>query len=126
MPNIADDGASEGWRGLLGVLSDEELGQYGDMALDQARQESRRAAVHAVMLIAAICLIAWAAWTIYTDTVGGWLVYLALAASAVLIYLPWQSLKVRKLWLGHHARVREEVARRQRGASSDKNATDGG
>ncbi len=124
MPNTADEG--EGWRGLLGVLSDEELGQYGELALDQARKESQRAALHAVMLLAAMCLIAWASWTIYHDGQTGWLVYLALVAGGVLVYLPWQSLKVRKLWLGHHARVEEEVARRQREASGGKNATDGG
>ncbi|MBU2581064.1 MAG: hypothetical protein KJ622_05030 [Alphaproteobacteria bacterium] len=103
----------EKWAGLLGVLTEEELDQYGQMALDQVRHESSRAAIHATMLLAAVALIGWAGWTIYRLGEAGALVYLALAAAGLLIYMPWRSVKTRKLWLGHYARVEQELARRR-------------
>ncbi|MCH9806436.1 MAG: hypothetical protein K0U74_01770 [Alphaproteobacteria bacterium] len=110
----------EGWRGLLGVLTDEELTQYGQMALDQVRRETSRNLIYGLMVIAGLALIAWAAWTIYGIGETGWLVYLALGAAGILVYLPWRSVKTRKLWLGHYERVKQELARRNEEPDEDR------
>ena len=111
----------ENWAGLLGVLTDEELDQYGQMAMDQVRQETNRTILHLLMLLGAVALIFWAGWTIYYVGKTGWPVYLALAAAGLFVYIPWRSVKTRKLWLGHYDRVKQELARRQ-----SANETDGG
>lgn len=105
----------ESWRGLLGVLTDEELKQYGSMALDQVRRETNRTLLNVLMLLAAVALIAWASWTIYYVGESGWLVYLALATAGLFVYMPWRSVKTKKLWLGHYERVKQELDRRQTG-----------
>jgi len=53
----------------------------------------------------------------------GSLVYLALAAAGVCIYIPWRSVKTRKLWLGHYVRVKQELSRRQDGGEGSKRET---
>lgn len=111
----------ENWAGLLHVLTDEELDQYGQMAMDQVRHETSRTILHVLMLLVAVALIGWSGWTIYYVGDTGWLVYLALAAAGLFVYIPWRSVKTRKLWLGHYARVKQELARRQ-----NENETDGG
>lgn len=103
----------ENWTGLLGVLTEEELDQYGQMAMDQVRRETRRGVLHALMLIAAVALITVAGWRIYFTGELGWLVVLALASAGLFVYIPWRSVKTRKLWLGHYERVKQEIARRQ-------------
>lgn len=104
----------EKWNGLLGILTEEELDQYGQMAMDQVRKETRRGILHVPMVLAAVALLLWSAWTIYYVGEPGWLVYVALAAAALFVYIPWRSVKTRKLWQGHYERVKEEMARRQR------------
>ena len=103
----------ENWTGLLGVLTEEELDQYAQMAMDQVRHETSRAVLHVAMLIAGLGLVGWAGWTIYRLGEAGWSVYLALATAGVCIYIPWRSVKTRKLWLRHYARVKQELERRQ-------------
>lgn len=109
----------ESWRGLLGVLTDEELAQYGQMAMDQVRIETRRNWAYGLMILAGLALIAWSAWTMFGLGKTGWLVYLALLAAGIFIYLPWRSVKTRKLWLGHYERVKNELARRNDGSENN-------
>lgn len=115
----------ERWSDLLGYLTDEELDQYGRMALDQARKERARLSLHILLVLAALGLIAWASWTIYHVGEAGWLVYLELIAAGICLYIPWLSIKSRERWLGHFARVNEERARRQESAADGETATDG-
>ncbi len=105
----------EDWRGLLGVLTEEELNQYGSMAMDQVRRETNRTLLNLLMLLTALALIAWAGWTIYHVGESGWLVYLALGLAGVFVYFPWRSAKTKKLWLGHYERVKQELDRRHTG-----------
>lgn len=110
----------ENWKGLLGVLTEEELAQYAQMAMDQVRRETSRAALHVVLFVTGLGLMGWAGWTIYRLGEAGLPVYLALAAAGVCIYVPWRSVKTRKLWLGHYKRVEQELSRRQTGAEGSK------
>ncbi|KUO58080.1 MAG: hypothetical protein APF80_08640 [Alphaproteobacteria bacterium BRH_c36] len=113
----------EDWKRLLGVLTEEELAQYAQMALDQVRRETSRAALHVALLLSGVGLMGWAGWTIYRLGEVGSLVYLALAAAGVCIYIPWRSVKTRKLWLGHYVRVKQELSRRQDGGEGSKRET---
>jgi hypothetical protein len=56
-PNTDD---AEGWHGLLGALTDDELARYGEIAADQRRQEWRHAWAQLLLSGASVAFLAWA------------------------------------------------------------------
>ncbi|MDX2289339.1 MAG: hypothetical protein NW217_11030 [Hyphomicrobiaceae bacterium] len=101
-----------GWSEMLDVLSEDELRQYGQMALDQMKIEARWAWLQAFLIAGGLLCLAY-------GVVGGvrrgadWAVIYAFAASAGLLYWPWRSRQIKRLWRGHYDAVKHELERRQ-------------
>jgi hypothetical protein len=114
---------AEGWHGLLAVLSNEELKQYRQLALDQVRREARKWWLNGSMLLVAVSSGGWGLAALYQ---GGlwprWLWALTLAGAAS--YWPWRSRKTERLWEGHAKAVENEMARRD-GTAAGLRAEDG-
>lgn len=108
--------SGEGWGELLKVLSDEELDQYATLANDQVRQERRWVWIQLIMLAAAIGLTVWLVWRAARQGPDMSTLY-ASALAIGLIYWPWRSAKVCRLWKRHSAAVGQEVARRRQDAA---------
>ena len=49
----------DGWHSLLDALTDEELDQYGRMAIDQVRLEVRWAWLQLILAVAGLALAGW-------------------------------------------------------------------
>ncbi|MDX2257319.1 MAG: hypothetical protein NW205_00230 [Hyphomicrobiaceae bacterium] len=113
MPNTAE----RGWAGMLDVLSDDELAQYGRMALDQVALERRWAWLQALLVAAAAGVMAWvllAGWRRGFD----WTLVPALFGLAVIVYWPWRSIRTRQLWRTQHDVVMGELERRRGNATA--------
>ncbi len=102
----------EDWDQLLQVLTDEELKQYGQMALDQVALENRWAWAQAGLALVAVAVAGWGVWTGFKSGFGFgslyWLVPLAIA-----IYWPYRSARTRRLWNVHFKTVNGELVRRK-------------
>ena len=107
--------SGEGWDELLKVLSDEELDQYAEMAMDQVRQERRWAWAQLILLAASMALTVWFVWRAARHGPDMSTLY-AFALAIGLIYWPWRSAKTRRLWQGHCTAVKQEMARRHKDA----------
>lgn len=101
-----------GWPSLLHALTDEELGQYGDLANDQVRREVRWLWAQMLMSIAALGLAGWAL-SRGLETGFDRSRWLSLLGAAALLYWPYRSARIRRLWKGHERMVKDELARRQ-------------
>lgn len=106
--------SGEGWSELLKVLSDEELDQYAAMAMDQVRQERRWAWAQLFLLATSVALTVWLVWRAARQGPDMSTLYESVAAVG-LLYWPWRSAKIRRLWQGHCAAVKQEMARRRQG-----------
>ena len=120
MPNTADT-AGHSARSLLKVLSDDQLARYGEIARDQASAELSRWWLQALMGLAAIGVLGWAAatWGITgIETAGieaeGFdrSVALALGIGWLLAYFPYRRVKNWVLWNQHCKAVEAEQSRR--------------
>jgi hypothetical protein len=107
---------------LLGMLSDDELSRYGEIARDQAAAELSRWWLQAGLALAALASFAWATarWgiagieTASVEAVGfGRAVVLALGLGLVLAYPPYRRVRNWTLWNAHCKAVRAEQERRQ-------------
>jgi hypothetical protein len=112
-PNTDD---AEGWHGLLGALTDDELARYGEIAADQRRQEWRHAWAQLLMSGASVACLAWAVRSFAMSglTWGG---AASVVLSCALGYWPYRQAVVRRLWRRHVLAVEHEQARRR--ASED-------
>lgn len=101
----------EGWLDLLRALTDEELGQYGQLAQDQIERETRwNWAQRAGLLLAAGC-VAWAGARLWANGFDSGVGYL-LGFAAIACYWPWRSGKTQRLWESHKKAVDDERLRR--------------
>ncbi len=101
---------------MLGVLTNDELARYGEIARDQASLELRRWWLHALLALAAIAVLGWAG-MMWVSAGLGWTglkssVLLAIGLAIVLGYAPYRRIKNWVLWNQHCRAVRDEQVRR--------------
>lgn len=116
MPNT-DDG--EGWRALLGALTDEELARYGEIAGDQVRLERERWRLQVLLVIGALVVFVAGVVILYK----GGVTFAGLATvglSAALGYWPYQKARMRRLWTGHRQAVETELEGRRSGLADGR------
>jgi hypothetical protein len=104
----------EAWRGLLKMLSDDELTRYSAIALDQYDRELKYWWAQALMVLGCVLTVGLMARGLVLSGIGR-LGFLALGFSWMLGYWPYRSAKTRSLWWGHYAAVLAEQARRAKG-----------
>ena len=104
------------WRGLLEVMSDEELRRYGAIALDQYDRELKYWWAQVVLVGGVLVTIGLLARGLVLSGVGR-LGLLGLGFSWALGYWPYRSAKTRALWWGHYKAVLAEQARRATGGT---------
>ena len=95
-------------------MSNEELAQYRQIALDQARREARRWWVNGSLLVVAVASGGWglASWYHF----GLWpRPFWAIGIAGLAGYWPWRSRRTERLWEGHAEAVLAELERRGRG-----------
>ncbi len=106
---------------MLGVLSDDELARYGEIARDQASAELSRWWVQAAMAIGALSAFVWATakWGIAglealgVEAAGfSKAVLLGIGVGVVLGYSPYRRMRNWTLWNRHCKAVRAEQERR--------------
>jgi hypothetical protein len=107
MPNTAETAET-----LLGVLTDDELARYGEIARDQATHELRNWGLQALLGFSAIGAAAWGAASVEFVGIGRSAAW-ALGAAAALGYWPYRRVKNWSLWQRHVKAVNAERARRQ-------------
>ncbi len=109
----------EGWHELLDALTDEELDQYGRMAIDQVRLEVRWAWLQVILVALGLAL---AGWTVVKTLEIGFdrTRFFSFALAGALLYWPYRSARTRALWKGHNNLVRRELARRQSARSNSE------
>ena len=115
MPNTAETAET-----LLGVLTDDELVRYGEIARDQATHELRNWGLQALLGLSAVGAAVWGAASLEIAGIGrsaGW----ALGVAAALGYWPYRRVKNWSLWQRHVKAVAAERARRQ--LNADHTAT---
>ncbi len=106
-PNTA-----EGWGSLLGLLTEEELNQYGRIAQDQIRRETRWRWAQILAGFAAAGLTVWMSFRLFQGGMERFR-WLPLGLVVLLSYWPYRGRKTRRLWQGHYEAVQAELARRQ-------------
>jgi hypothetical protein len=100
-------------------MSLEELEQYRQLALDQARREARKWWVNGSMLLVAVSSGGWGLAALYQG--GLWPRSLwALGVAGLAGYWPWRSRRTERLWEGHARAVETEMARRDGGTGGAK------
>ena len=112
MPNTAETAGT-----LLGVLTDDELARYGEIARDQATHELRNWGLQAALGLSALGAAAWGAAALDVGGLGrsaGW----ALGVAAALGYWPYRRVKNWSLWQRHCKAVVAEQTRRQTGGEN--------
>ncbi len=103
----------EGWGSLLGVLTDEELGQYAQVATDQIAREVRWWWLHALMVVSAVALAGWVGIRWFSEGLGIERLVYGIGAVLFLAYWPYRSAKTKRLWREHRNAVEGELARRK-------------
>ena len=116
MPSIADTPAS-----LLGVLTDDELARYGQIARDQATHELHNWGLQAALGLSALGAAAWGATVLEGGGLGRSAAW-AMGAAAVLGYWPYRRVKNWSLWQRHLKAVDAEQARHQNHDHDDDHA----
>lgn len=106
MQNTADD-----WDGLLGVMTEDELRQYGQVATDQMAQVDNRFPVRLAFLVGCGFLALWGLWKDFTAGIGFATIYWVLPFG-LAVYWQYRSVRFRRLWSEHFAVVNGELARR--------------
>lgn len=96
---------------LLRSLSDEELGQYAQLATDQIAREGRWIWLKAAAGLTAVGLLAWTGFETFYLGFDRVRLY-SLGLAGVMSYWPYRSLKSWRLWRGHLDAVRDERVRR--------------
>ncbi len=101
---------------MLGVLSDDELARYGEIARDQAEQELNRWWWQALLALGAVGALTWAAHKMMAAPTGAtsWRpLIVAFGVSLALGYWPYRRIKNWALWKGHVKAVGAEQNRRR-------------
>ena len=114
MPNTAETAET-----LLGVLTDDELARYGQIARDQAKHELRNWGLQALLGLSALGAAGWGAAALEVGGIGRSAAW-ALGVAAALGYWPYRRVKNWSLWQRHVKAVDAEQARRQ---NEQQNAT---
>lgn len=107
----------ETWRGLLGVLTDDELVKYGEVAQDQIDREMRWRKAQIAAAVAAGALMVWVLIRLF-DAGAERALFYTLGLAALLVYWPYRSRRTRRLWQGHSAAVEAEQSRRADGGEA--------
>jgi len=116
---------AEGKRGareLLTTLTDDEVGRYMSVAMDQVHIEERHkglkvaSAVLGLLVVIAAVAIGWHA------HFGG-RVLSGLGLGIAMVYWPWRALTFRKLWLKHFEAARTEQERRSQQTTNSTTKT---
>lgn len=108
---------AETWRGLLGVLTDDELAKYGEVAQDQIDRELRWRKAQIAAAVAAGALMVWVLIRLF-DTGAERALFYTLGLAAALVYWPYRGRRTRRLWQGHSAAVKAEQSRRAQGEAA--------
>jgi len=96
---------------LLRSLTNEELDQYGRVALDQMQREDRWKILQGFFVLVAALVALWSVGRMYSAGFSASTLY-TLGISALMGYWPYRSAKSKRLWRGHLDAVRGEKARR--------------
>ena len=108
---------AEAGQELLGLLSDDELARYGEIAADQVTQELERRWLQGALGIAALGSGLWGAWGFIAAGLGRTGV-LAMGVAAALGYWPYRKARTRALWKRHCEAVSAEQERRRNGTGA--------
>jgi len=94
-------------------MTEEELAQYKQLALDQIRREAKRWWVNGALLVVAVTSGGWGLASWYQG--GFWPRPLwALGVAGMAVYWPWRSRRTEQFWQGHAEAVGAELRRRER------------
>ena len=101
----------ENFGDLLGVLTEDELNQYGRVALDQVELANRWFNVQVPLVVFGAALGLWGLWLGLVDGFSFRTLYW-IAPGLIAIYWLSRSVKSGRLWRGHYSVVHDELERR--------------